>query len=379
MILLSFWPALKWVGLRLLRTERSYYGQVERAYQAQGIFIRPEQLLLAPMGGRVELLVKSGTRVPRGAGLVKIVNEDLKERLKPQMEAAQNKVAAHDREARLALARGQERVDQSQLSIDNHTVKLKKQLSVRNYVASRQLEEELNSLTAKRRQATEELARTEEKLALKRKALLEEQARIEEQFARAEEIIRAKTPGIVSFQLDGLEELCQKTRYSTLFAKELAGKIRTVKSETTIPVGEPVGRLIDNFQCQLALCFTAAEDFAQGQAIYLHLPTGLERGKVEKWSRSGDKTYLLCTLENYKPQWNDLRSLELELATERKDGVVVSSRALVRRQEKLGVWVRQEGKPVWKEVTVRLQTRERAVVEGLPSGEAVITNPRLLR
>src|SRR5690606_32698277 len=115
---------------------------------------------------------------------------------------------------------------------------------------------------------------------------------------------------------------------------ELLPKPQVVKSESTLLVGEPAGRLIDNFQCQLALCFQAEENFTKGQAIYLHLPTGLEQAQVEGWTQSGDQTYLLCTMGNYNPKWNNLRVLELELATDRKEGIVVPSRALVSQKGK---------------------------------------------
>lgn len=378
-VLLSFWPAIKWLGLRFLRTERSYFGQVERAWQAQGIFIRNEKLLLAPMAGRVELLVKSGTRVPRGAQLVKVINEDLKERLLPKLKEAEGMLAAHDQEARLVLAKAQEHVNQKQLAIDNHNMKLKKQLSARNYVAARQLEEELTRFSAQRRQALEDLADLEQQLAGKRQELVARKQDLERQLQRAERIIGAKTPGIVSFQLDGLEELCQRTGYVSLFAKELLPKPNTVKDQSITQMGQPLGRLVDNFQSQLALCLETDEDFSQGQAIWVHLPTGLEKAKVDKYTRRGDRTYLFCILENYQPAWNDLRILELQVATARKEGIVVSSRALVERGGELGVWVRQDGELVWKEVKVFLKTKEKAVVDGLPSGQAVITNPRFIR
>lgn len=378
-VLISFWPALKWLGLRFLHTERSYFGQVERSYQAQGIFIRREQQLLAPMTGRVELLVKSGTRVPKGAQLVKIVNVDLQSRLLPKLEEVKSQLAAHEHQARLDLSRAQERVNQKQLAIDNHTVKLKKQLAARNYVAARQLEEELSSLSRQRRTTLDELAKIEQEIANTRQELSVKQKEVERQLQRAEGIIRAKAPGIVSFQLDGLEELCQSTGYVSLFAKELLAKPQTVKDQTSAEVGQPVGRLIDNFQSQLALCLETDEDFSQGQAIYLHLPTSLETARVDKWTRRGDQTYLLCTLENYQPRWNNLRNLELEVATARKEGIVIPSGALIQRRGELGVWVRQEGQLIWKEVTLRLKTKEKAVVDGLPSGQAVITNPRFIR
>ena len=77
-----------------------------------------------------------------------------------------------------------------------------------------------------------------------------------------------------------------------------------MKDSTQIQVGEPVGKLIDNHQCQVALCIETTEKFAEGQAVWLRMPGGLEKARIRRASTSGDLTYLLCSLENYKPQWN---------------------------------------------------------------------------
>lgn len=379
LLVLFLWPVARKLGRYFVKTQRSYFGQVECSYRAEGVFIRREQLLLSPIAGRVELLVDSGTRVPRGAQLVRVVNEDLKKRLQPQLEGAEEALAAHGQTAKETLDRLEERVKKWQLAIDNHTVKLKNQLERRNYVAARQLEEELADYTGKRRGATDELAAKEDEFAKERAQLEERLSQVKKQLARAEEVICAKEPGIISFQLDGLEEESQKKRFGVLFGKSFVPKATTVKDAQTVAIGEPLGRLIDNYQCQLALAFQSKERFTKGQAIFLHLPTGLELGKVESWSQNGDLTYLLCTMENYKLGWNDLRQLELELATKRKSGVIVPKRAITTHEGKRGVYVREGRRFLFREVEVQLIAQDKAVVVGLPSGEAVVVNPRFLK
>lgn len=377
-VVLAFWPAFRWLALCLLRTEQSHFGEVERAYKGQGILLPREYLLLAPMGGKVELLVEEGNRVPQGAKLVKITNEDLKQRLLPKLEEVEKQLEQHDQEARLALSRASGKVEEKQLAIDNDTLKLKNQLSRRNYVAARQLEERLARLTQERRDALEALADLERQLAAEREKLVKNKESLVRQLQRAETIISAKQPGLVSFHLDGLEDLCQKTRYDALFAQELQAKSKQVKDSTQIQVGEPVGKLIDNHQCQVALCIETTEKFAEGQAVWLRMPGGLEKARIRRASTSGDLTYLLCSLENYKPQWNQ-RTMDLSVIVERREGTIVPAKALTTREGREGVWLRQGGQLVWKEVKVLLKTKEQAVVDGLPTGQAVIRNPRFLR
>ncbi len=378
-VLAICWPAVKWLCLRLLHAETSYFGTVERAYEAQAILIRKEQLLLSPTSGKVELLVKEGTRVPRGAQLVRITNEDLKRRLTPKIQAAGAELEEHEEETRRSLAKARGEVEKSQLAVDNDTAKLKKQLAKRNYLAARQLEEIITQHAQKRKLAIEALSELEQQSAQRREELAARRQSLQRQLERAVTVISAKTPGVVSFKLDGMEERCQRTSYSALFAEDVQARALAVKAGGNVKVGGEVGKLIDNFQCQLALCLQAEEDFNEGQVIYVHLPTGLEKARVDQKLRRGDLTYLLCTLPNYKLEWNQLRSLKLTVAAERREGIVVAASALKRRSGKVGVWVRQGGHLVWKEVTVRFQTKELAVVDGLPAGQAVITNPRFLR
>lgn len=202
----------------------------------------------------------------------------------------------------------------------------------------------------------------------------------------------APRAGVLSYQADGYESLCNPEVWLRLDTDLVAGVIGGLDSKslgdakktTNIPAGGFIYKIIDNLSpsyLYLEQPLAAMRVFEKGEVVGLQLNQIKDaslHGTVADVQVTNDVQRLLLripTLIGMEKQ----RKIAGRIVTARHEGLLVPTKVLITREGKEGVYLLRQGKAYWQEVTVQAQDTKNALIEGLNPGEWVITRPALIR
>lgn len=108
------------------------------------------------------------------------------------------------------------------------------------------------------------------------KKLIDERKKYENNLNQGAEYLKAPTGGIVSYRVDGLEEMLTTKDFGT-YTKDFLQKLN-LKTGQVIAASDESGKIIDNYQCYLISVLDSkyAKDTEVGDKVKLRLPSGSE-------------------------------------------------------------------------------------------------------
>lgn len=342
-------PAVR-KGLSLWRTVPARVGRVTVTQTCEALVVRQEEVLFADLAGRVTPVAREGERVPRGA-LV----------------------------ARVAPPGGDEREGRR---LDDALVEAK----------NRAILDEQSPLARRAKASAGARGASAEAIASARRALEGERAALAKRVSGREQLVRTAAAGTVSFAVDGLEGVLGPESLSGLLneAGPVSGaargsQITAVKPGEEVVPGQPVAKVVDNFQVWFVVDFPEGEARTQlppvGRRLRLRLqgagvPSGATFRATLTARRDGPgRSRLVLAPVEYWPEFGRLRRTTVEVRLGEYEGVIIPRSALVKRGEATGVAVESWLGRVFQEVTVRGGDSERVVVDGLAPGTRVWKNP----
>ena len=126
------------------------------------------------------------------------------------------------------------------------------------------------------------------------KSLIEERSSLEATLNSGSEYMIAEESGIVSYRVDGLEEVLTPNDFSNL-SKEMLESL-DVKTGQTIATSNQSGKIIQNFECYIATILDSeqAEDAKEEDNITLRMSNNKEiEGEIVYKKQQSDNSYLI--------------------------------------------------------------------------------------
>lgn len=190
--------------------------------------------------------------------------------------------------------------------------------------------------------------------------------------------VRAPLPGVVSFSLDGLEETASAD--SLLRSVTVPKKVeppRVLADGELVNAGTPLFRLVDDFSWHLYVAVRGSQPLRVGRTVIARFATGEAPMRVDRVEEREDKLLAQLTGDYLPAESLYLRSFEVQLIADPREGVVVPVTSLVPEENgRQGVFVLVEKIPTYRRLDVLTSNEESALVAGVPVGARVVTNPR---
>lgn len=200
--------------------------------------------------------------------------------------------------------------------------------------------------------------------------------------------ITAPQAGLVSYHLDGLEGI-----YSPQNIKELdLTKIDTLKSEAhhylpggQVEEGKPVLKIVNNLDpvSIIAVTDTAIKTRDDGSKSLL-VSLGQDgsnpvRASVQEAPFQGKPDQILFNLDNYDQTLLTQRKISFKIITDRYEGYIIPTGALVRKQGIDGIFTVYKERVKWKKVEVVGRVQEKVAISGITPDIKVIVNPEYVK
>ena len=143
-----------------------------------------------------------------------------------------------------------------------------------------------------------------------------------------------------------------------------------------------MARVIDNFSAYVAtLLPTKAAEGLRGSRVRVRfdsMPTRSFLGSYYQTLPGGieGEAIVLFSVDDYAPEFTDLRKDDVEIIHDQCEGVIVPTSAVVVGEDGVkGVFMSKSSYPVFQRIEVRGESGRQCVVSGLPEGSRVVKNP----
>ena len=162
--------------------------------------------------------------------------------------------------------------------------------------------------------------------------LIEERKNYESQLNSGAEYVKAPISGIVSYKVDGLEDVLTPDNFSSLSKKYLEDL--DLKTGKIVATSEECGKVIDNFYCYIALV-TSSEEAKQAEVgkkvkVRLSSNTEVEAEITNIVKEENEDILIILKLEKQIEELINYRKISFNLIWWSDSGLKVPNQAIVK-------------------------------------------------
>ena len=323
-IILMIWFVISIVRLfeKPVNTVLIKKGELINYEEVVGYIIRDEELIdLSNYEGIVKSEVPDATRVSKGSAILKYVSKS-EEQLMEKINKLNEKIEAAKESQQTIFTNDVKIID---TEIENNIYS-----QIKNNTSLDLIKENkkyLNEKIYKKAKIVGELSPAGSEL----KSLIEERTKYEKQLNDAEKSLISPKAGLVSYRVDGFEDILTYDSISDLTSETLT-KFK-LSLDQTIPSDTKNIKIIDNFKCYIAVPMNSKEasQVMLNDSVYLrfsNLDDSLIPAQVEYISNEDDGTLLVFKINSNVEELTKYRKISLDVVWWRSSGLKVNKEVL---------------------------------------------------
>lgn len=155
--------------------------------------------------------------------------------------------------------------------------------------------------------------------------------------------------GIVSFNIDGYEEVYYPKEFENYTYDKidiLEKDKKNEKPKVDVSVGDPLFKIIDNFEWYMAIKIEDLKDiksFEKGQSITLFMDETKKeiKGKILSINITKNKAVMVIKFTTLFHEYYDYRFSTVEIVKYKKEGLKIPSKAIVEKDGIKGVYIKE--------------------------------------
>lgn len=366
-------------------------GAIDHVVASQGLILRDETVMQAPVSGLLKPTATEGSRTASGQTLALIIPEDKEEQLR-QLQKAENDLVDLQMEL---IESGQG--PGAQAIYDESAVSLG---AIANLIRRDVSQEDLSNLSAYSASVSVILEQRTSQLMqvdfrdLRLEELQQVHAQLERSLGLEAGTLICPSPGTVSFKLDGLEETLPLEKGQTLDLGDYRRYLEQAESrshgEQPVQEGQPVLRITSGHHHQLVFFLPGvdAATLITGEAYDIRLPTlgqTIRSARLLRSESRDDGALVVLSSDRMVERLADRRSVEAKIVVDQTHGLKVSQSALFDRDENRGeatLLMVSGGYTRQSRVAILDQDRDHAIIKALPDQEhraiassVIVVNP----
>ena len=340
------------------------YGSITSWDQGDGLIVRDEQIFRVDSYGKIEYFAADGEMVEKDELLAVLYKKDYDEDLIDDLYKIKQKIANYQKKN---IVQDILDSDYDKLETDiNEAVKNIQLLVCDNSLESLEYQEkQLRNLLIRRQEFLNKKITPDQYL----QKLYEEEAKLSQQIDEWKIDIVAPDTGIVSFQLDGLEEILNIGSLDYMTIEEflaISNNLSIQDMQTEEEIEWPLFKLINPSKWYL-VCHIPTTDifYEKNDVLNIKLSGSHEEvleGIVYKIDRGNDSSLIILELTEGIDSIVHTRRLPVEIG-KTTEGLLVPSSSIIKNNGKTGVEFVYRGEICFVEVKRKAMNDEKAVVE----------------
>lgn len=378
-----------WAVENRLECAQAAWGSVEQALELDGIVVRDEKVFVTPVSGTVKLVAFEGEKVRVGSIVAEVAEEEARQRVELPLKKAREDLAKFDAYARGRLDQLGKEVAACRLNVENEKRALARARSSGDAQGVREHTTDLAEAKKALDRAAQELEREQKALETKGQSFAQRVKQCEATYQRVVYQLHAESPGVVSFELDGLEHVlsprtCKDLRPDE--ARSLVASPARIKAGVDVDAGQPIFRLIDNYRLLVLVLLRADQVAELDSSRVLRVRFGSSPGGPSLASKvlytreaaPDGKQAMVLEVSSFPEDLYRGRHIRLNVIGKTVSGLLIPGRSVVHTDEGDIVYVPANLGVVRRPVRVKAADAQWAVVEGLREGQRVVINPSMV-
>lgn len=349
-------------------TEMVKYDTMEEAVAAQGVLIKNELTTVLPSGTAADYKVNEGERVATGKEILKITkssgtdeNISLKlEKLNERIEEIKTSEADNN-----FFAQDKQKID---ANIANDLKELQNVAKSGDFSKLETVKNDLSANVYKKSL----VSGTESFSGQNLEQLMNEKSTLEQLLKNNLNVIYAKISGLVSYELDGYEEVLKPEGIKALKLANIQEIIDLHSSNKKKNEEKREGvKIVDNFEWYVAAVIpkgVLTEDCI-GKTIkvrFKDLGNTVVSGTIKHFDVGNEQNSLVVirTTEQVKG-YQSIRVCNIELITKYDEGLIVPSKTVVERDNLKGIYIVRNGMAKFVPIKVIIKSGKEVMVQNL--------------
>lgn len=334
-IMMGSFPIMAGLSRKTILPEK---GTLYDLKEAEGIFIRREEVYFSEGSGQLNLFVAEGDKVPVGEEIAGVSLLKDNSRLKQELAEIETNIQQLT-SGKAVLPANDADGDTEELS-GSIVDELQNNINSGNYSGIRKNTEELKGNNIIGDETLIEVSI--ESLKQKKESLLN-------QINNSNLKYYSKTSGMVSFEIDGYENIYLPKEFENYTYDSLSVEkdiiMKGDKSSDEVTPGTPIFKIIDNFQWHIALKVDekeSIENYESGKNITFRIGDNPEIvGRIVNINITEDKAVIIISLNNYLHEYYDLRFSPVTIVKSSRDGLVIPKEVIIEKDGINGVYIKE--------------------------------------
>lgn len=210
--------------------------------------------------------------------------------------------------------------------------------------------------------------------------------------------INAPTPGVISFHLDGLENIYTKANVNNILMQKLAhndSKPLSIKNDDMVESGRPIFKIVNNLSrniiyFQVPLKDIPTDFLKKGHRIelmFVEKDVAAMYFEIDDIKQINQDLSVVVSNNSFTPQFLDQRDVNIKIVRNTySDKLVVSLKSLVKKNDQNGLFIQYKEAVKWVPVEVLGIVKDKVAIKGLNNylpqvieGTPYIVNPEITK
>lgn len=316
-------------------------GSIEESISAKAIVLKDEIVYKSEAQGTVSLLKEEGEKVGRGVQVVKInridgssYSKELEE-IEKQIDVLKNTSGSDE-----VYTNDKEKINDS---IDIIINKLQDSILNGDYYEASVYKDNLLQNIDKQQLVTGQKSLLSQSID----SLLEKRDKIIKNIETSDIISYSPKAGIVSYQLDGLEDVFSANKIDDYKPGDfrIIDIVKTdLKEKDQVKYGDPVYKIINNFTWYLMTEIDAKDmdKLEENKLIYIKINDKDKKitSRIVKLVKNKDKYFMILKLTEYFHEFYNERYLDIKIVKNTFQGLMIPNKSIIEKDGMKGVYIK---------------------------------------
>lgn len=325
------------------KTHTVEIGTIELSHTTQGIVVKDEEVYKTDGKGAISFLKNEGDKVGIGFKIAKVNMGSNLDNLNKQLNDLDNKINELSKSNSLNNIFADD-AKKNQEVIDDLTAQIQDNIINKNFDVVDRLKDELNKRLERQKLLTGEKTYSSATI----ESLKEQKKDISMSIENASVYYTSQKTGILSFDVDGLEEVYSVGRISELKPKDFKIAKDNKKTDSNIDnlkPGDPMFKIIDGYQWFIIIKLDkkdSIDSFEEGKYVYIHFKDKdlSLRGQVSQINKEGNEAIVIFRFNSHLHELYNLRYAEIDVIHRRYEGLKIPNKAIVEQNGLVGVYIK---------------------------------------
>ncbi|KPU28299.1 hypothetical protein TR13x_02895 [Caloranaerobacter sp. TR13] len=318
-------------------------GSIDVFEKAKGIIFKDEVVYRATTNGKIIFTQNEGEKVGLGTLIGQVVSSDNANKIAEELNVINERIKELNNKLKTHEIFSND-IEKNQIFIDEKIDILRKNILEGDFTKINQVTRELKSDLDKR----SNLFGNNSLIANDLDKLYEMRKNLQDRLKNAKANYYSKNCGIVSYTIDGLEEIYNLKSLSNFTPDKfriIERNIHKVNNDWEVTLGEPIFKITDNYKWYLVVKLmseSSIDRLNEGKDVYIKFIEKNEKikGKVYKVNKGSNEHIVIFEFDSYLYKFYNERYADVEIITDTYYGLKIPKSAVIKKDGIDGVYIK---------------------------------------